>query len=512
MFAMLWVATIVSNIGGWMYSAAAGWLMTSLTKDAFLVSLVQVANSSPLFLLAMVAGALSDIVDKRRLLIWGEGATAVLSGIFAVYVWFNWVTAVSLLWFMFLVSVCGALTSPAWQAVVPSLVPKEELPAAVSANSVGFNLSRAVGPALAGAIIGPLGIAAPFVINAVSNFGVIGVLLGWREPKVATDTFPPERFSSAVGVGLRYAINNAALRKTFVRTIAFFLFASCYWALLPLVARLRVSGGPAIYGFLLGAIGLGAVGAAFVMPYWKKRLGADGLVAAASISTAVALVLFAIAREPILALIAGIVAGAAWICGVATLNVSAQLALPDWVRGRGLAMYMTVMFASLTFGSALWGQLATLTSLQTALFIAAAAILAAIPLTWRWKLQTGKGLDLTPSTQWPAPVVSRSIEGADGPVLVTIEYLLARADDRQAFLCALDELQHERLRDGASSWGIFEDTSRAGRFLETFLVASWTEHLRQHQRVTNADYVLQEHVMQLLEGEPQITHFIAPKA
>jgi MFS family permease len=446
------------------------------------------------------------------LLIWGESATAVLSGIFVAYVWFNWVTAVSLLWFMFLVSVCGALTSPAWQAVVPSLVPKEELPGAVSANSVGFNLSRAVGPALAGAIIGPLGIAAPFVFNAVSNFGVIGVLLGWREPIVTADTFPPERFGSAVAVGLRYAINNAALRKTFVRTVAFFLFASSYWALLPLVARLRVSGGPAIYGYLLGAIGLGAVCAAFVMPYWKKRLGADGLVAVASLSTAAALVLFAIAREPITALIAGIVAGAAWISGVATLNVSAQLALPDWVRGRGLAMYMTVMFASLTLGSALWGQLAALTSIQTALSIAAAAMLVAVPLTWRWKLQTGEGLDLTPSTQWPAPVVSRSIEGADGPVLVTIEYLLARVDDRQAFLSALDELQHERLRDGAGSWGIFEDTSRAGRFLETFRVASWAEHLRQHRRVTNADYLLQERIFQLLEREPQVTHFIAPKA
>jgi MFS family permease len=508
---MLWVATIVSSIGSWMYSAAAGWLMTSLTKDAFLVSLVQVANSAPLFLLAVVAGALTDIIDKRRLLIWGESATAVLSGVFAAYVWFNWVTAVSLLWFMFLVSVCGALTSPAWQAVVPSLVPKEELPGAVSANSVGFNLSRAVGPALAGAIIGPLGIAVPFVFNAVSNFGVIGVLLGWREPKVTGVTFPPERFGSAVGVGLRYAINNMPLRKTFVRTIAFFLFASSYWALLPLVARLRVSGGPAIYGFLLGAIGLGAVGAAFVMPYWKRRFGADGLVAAASIGTAIALVLFAIAREPVAALIASIVAGAAWICGVATLNVSAQLALPDWVRGRGIAMYMTVMFGSLTLGSALWGQLATLTSLQAALFTAAAAMLAGIPLTWRWKLQTGEQLDLTPSTQWPAPVVSRSIEGADGPVLVTIEYRLARADNRKSFLSALGKLRHERLRDGANSWGIFEDTSQSGQFLETFLVASWTEHLRQHQRVTNADYVLQEHVIGLLEGEPLITHFIAPK-
>jgi MFS family permease len=302
------------------------------------------------------------------------------------------------------------------------------------------------------------------------------------------------------------------LRKTFVRTIAFFLFASSYWALLPLVARLRISGGPAIYGFLLGAIGLGAVGAALLMASWKKRLGADGLVVAASIGTAVALVLFAIAREPIVALVASIVAGAAWIAGVATLNVSAQLALPDWVRGRGLAMYMTVMFGSLTLGSALWGQLAALTSVPASLFVAAAAMLVAIPLTWRWKLQTGECLDLTPSTQWPAPIVTRSIEGSDGPVLVTIEYLIARADDRQTFLSALGDLQHERLRDGASSWGIFEDTSQAGRFLETFLVPSWTEHLRQHRRVTNADYLVQERVTQLLQGEPLISHFVAPRA
>ena len=510
-FALLWIATIVSNIGGWMYSAAAGWLMTSLTKDAFLVSLVQVASSLPLFLLALAAGALSDTVDKRRLLIWGESVTAILSGVFAAYVWFNWVTPSSLLWFLFLISVCGALTSPAWQAVVPSLVPKESLPSAISANSVGFNVSRTVGPALAGAIIGPLGIASPFVFNAVSNCGVIGVLAGWREPKATADTLPPERFGNAIGVGLRYALHNAALRKTFVRTVAFFLFASSYWALLPLVARLRVSGGPAIYGYLLGAIGLGAVGAAFVMPRWKKRVGADGLVAIASVGTAIALVLFGIAREPVIALTASIVAGAAWIFAVATLNVSAQLALPDWVRGRGLAMYMTVMFGALTLGSALWGQLATVTSLQTSLFVSAAAMLAVIPLTWRWKLKTGERIDLTPSTQWPAPVVSRSIEGADGPVLVTIEYRLARADDRQAFLSGMYEVRHERLRDGASSWGIYEDTAQSGRFLETFLVASWTEHLRQHQRVTHADYVLQERVTRLLQGEPQITHFIAPK-
>jgi len=493
-----------------MYSAAAAWLMTELTKDAFVVSLVQVAGSAPLFLLALLAGALSDVVDKRKLLIWGESATAVLSAAFAAVVWMNWVTPASLLWFMLLISISGALTSPAWQAVVPSLVPKEVLPNAISANSVGFNLSRAVGPALAGAIIGPLGIAAPFVINAVSNFGVIGVLFGWREPQAAAGALPPERLSSAVGIGLRYAVNNVALRRTFVRTVAFFLFASSYWALLPLVARQRVSGGAAIYGLLLGAIGLGAVGAAFVMPYWKKRFGADGLVAIASIGTTIALVLFGIAREPIVALIASIVAGASWIAGVATLNVSAQLSLPDWVRGRGLAMYMTVMFGSMTIGSALWGQVATLTNLQAALFIASATMLAAIPLTWRWKLQTGEELDLTPSTQWPPPVVTHSVEGEDGPVLVTIEYRIA-ADARQSFLSALYRLQHERLRDGASSWGVYEDTAQSGRFLEAFLVSSWTEHLRQHQRVTNADYVLQEHIIRLLQAEPLITHFIAPR-
>jgi Na+/melibiose symporter-like transporter len=510
MFTLLWIATIVSNIGGWMYSAAAGWLMTELTKDAFVVSLVQVAGSAPFFLLALVAGALSDVVDKRLLLIWGEIANAVLSAIFAAFVWLHWVTPSSLLWFLFFISVSAALTSPAWQAVVPSLVPKEELPSAVSANSVGFNLSRAVGPALAGAIIGPLGIASPFIINALSNFGVIGVLAGWREPKAPADALPPERFSSAVGVGLRYAFNNIALRRTLVRTLAFFLFASSYWALLPLVASLRVSGGAAIYGLLLGAIGLGAVGAAFVMPFWKKRLGADGLIVVASVGTALALVLFGVAREPIVALIASVAAGASWIAGVATLNVSAQLSLPDWVRGRGLAMYMTVMFGAMTVGSALWGQIATLTDVEVTLFIAAGTMLAAIPLTWRWKLQTGEALDLTPSTQWPPPVVSYAVAGNDGPVLVTIAYRIADGD-RQSFLSALYELQHERLRDGASSWGIFEDTSEAGRFLETFLVASWTEHLRQHQRVTNADYVLQERIIGRLQEDPQITHFIAPR-
>jgi MFS family permease len=495
-----------------MYSAAAGWLMTSLTTDTFVVSLVQVANNLPMFAFAIVAGALTDIVDKRRFLIVLESATTVLSAIFALMVWFDRITPTSLLWFLFFIGAAGALTSPAWQAIVSELVPRETLSPAISANSVGVNVSRAVGPALAGAIIGPLGISAPFIVNAVSNLAVIGALAWWREPKRTSSALPVEHLGGAIRVGFRYAINNPSLRATLVRTVAIFVFASTYWALLPLVARDRIGGGPEIYGILLWAIGLGAVAGAFAMPAWKARIGADRLVAAASLGTAVALVLFGLARAPVTAFLASIIAGVSWIAVVATLTVSAQVALPDWVRGRGLAIYITAFFGAMTIGSAIWGQVASVAGLPIAHFAAAAGAVLAIPLTWRWKLQTGDKLDLTPSMQWPAPIVSQEIEGSDGPVLVTIEYRIADDKNREAFLAALDRLRPERLRDGAYTWGIFEDTAEPGKFVETFLVESWLEHLRQHERVTNADYVIQQHLQRLLKGDPKVTHLITPAA
>jgi len=498
-FAVVWTATTLSNIGDWMYNAAAGWLMTNLTSDAFVVSLVQVVTTLPLFMFALVAGVLSDIVS-----------IAILSAIFAAMVWQNRITSASLLWFTFFIGVANALTAPAWQAVVPELVPWKVLPAAVSANSVGINISRAVGPALAGAMVGPLGIAAPFVVNAVSNFGSIGALVWWREPKGQTSALPVEPFGSAIRIGFRYAINNPGLQGTLIRSVAFFFFASTYWALLPLIARTHIGGGPGTYGILLGAIGLGAVAGAFVMPSLKLKMGPDRLVAAASAGTAVALALFGLAHEPVVALIASFSAGISWIAVVATLNVSAQVSLPDWVRGRGLAMYITVFSGAMTLGGAIWGQVAAMTGLPMTHFAAAGGMLLAIPLTRRWKLQTSEKLDLTPSMRWPAPIVSRAVKANDGPVLVTVEYRIANDKDRELFLKALHRLRKERLRDGAYRWGIFEDTGDPGRFLETFLVESWTEHLRQHERVTNADHVLQQYVSGLLTGEAKVTHLITP--
>ena len=509
-FTVLWAATVVSNIGTWMQNAAASWLMTSLNPDPFIVSLVQVATSLPLFLFALPAGALADIVDRRRLLIGVQVAVTVLVAAFGVLVWVGRATPLFLLTFSFLAATAAALILPAWQSIVPQLVPREQLQPAVALNSVGLNVSRAVGPALAGIIIAAWGLAAPFWINAVTTLGVIAALIWWHpRDQGGTRHLPAEQFHRAIAAGLRYARHNPHLRATLIRAAGFFIFASAYWALLPLVARNQIAGGPKLYGILLGAIGVGAVCAAFALPWLKRRLGADRLVAGGTIGTAVALVLFALAKEPAVALAASLIAGVSWIAILATINVSAQVALPSWVRGRGLSIFGTVMFGSLTLGSALWGKVATLTSLPMAHLIAAAGATLAVPLLWSQKLQTGADLDLAPSMHWPAPVLSPNIEPDRGPVLVTVEYLV-RPQDRDEFLAAIAKLAGERRRDGAFDWGVYEDTAREGRFVENFKVDSWIEHMRQHERVTQADRELQESVNRFqISGAPTVTHLIA---
>jgi predicted MFS family arabinose efflux permease len=508
-FTVIWIATVVSNIGGWMSSVASGWLMTSLNSNAFIVSMVQVANSLPMFLFAIPAGALADIVNQRRFLIVGESTITVVSIAFAALIWLHLITPISLLFFSFVVTVGSAMTAPPWQAVVAKLVPKPDLPSAVAANSVGINVSRAIGPALGGIIVAAFGIAAPFWLDAFSNVGVIAALIWWRAPSKSASALPPEPFGSAIRTGLRYARYNPHLRATLVRTVAFFVPASAYWALLPLVARTQIAGGPALYGVLLGAIGASAVGGAFLLRRLREKLGADSLVAAATLGTVLATALFALARHPATAIVASFIAGASWIAAVSSLNVSAQVALPEWVRGRGLAMYVTVMFGALTIGSAIWGELAVLADLPAALLLAAAGATIGIPLTWRWKLQTGANIDFSPSMQWPDPVTTHAIEADRGPVLVTVEYRID-PKNRIAFLHAVGQNSRERRRDGAYDWGIYEDSADEGRFIETFLTDSWLDHLRLHRRVTKADGISEQAVRRFQIGDgPKTTHLIS---
>jgi MFS family permease len=511
-FSVLWCATVIANTGTWMQSAAAGWFMTSLNPDPFIVSLVQVAASLPMFIFAIVAGALADIFDRRKLIIVIQIIVTLLIVGFTFMIRLGLVTPTSLLVFVFLVTTAAALIMPVWQSIVSQLVPRTLIQPAVALNSAGVNVSRAVGPALAGVIIAAWGMAAPFWLNAISNLAVIAAL-GWWRPvgSDAVRSVPSERFFLAVGAGLRYARHNPHLRATQLHALGFFLFASAYWALLPLVARDQITGGATLYGLLLGTIGVGAVAGAFAVPWLKSRLGADGLVAVGAMGTAIALLLFAFARQAATAFAASAIAGISWIVVLVTLNVSAQVALPEWVRGRGLSIYMTVMFGALTLGSAIWGKIAAWTGLPAAQVIAALGAAAAVPLLWRWRLETGAVLDLTPSRHWPEPVPLGEIALDRGPVLVTIEYRI-KSGDRDGFLEAIGHLAGERRRDGAFAWEVFEDPEHDGLFVETFMLNSWAEHLRQHARVTDADRTMQEAVDRFqIDGFPKVTHLIAAR-
>ena len=509
-FTVIWTASVLSNVGTAMFDTASGWLITSLDANPMTVSLVQVAVSFPLFLFTLPAGALADVIDSRRLLIAVELAILAVSVIFAGLVSLNLATPALLLATTFLLGVGGALTSPAWGATTPLLVPREDLDSATALNGVGFNVGRAAGPALGGLVIAAAGIAFPFWIFAASNAIIIAALTWWRNPRKASESLPAERLVSAVRAGVRHAVNNEWLRATLMRVLAFFPFASAFMALLPLLARHQISGGPQTYGILLGAIGVGAIGGSLALRWLKDELGPDRLVAAGSVGGAFALVLFGLAHEPITAICACLLGGASWTVVLTKLYVSAQIALPDWARGRGLAVFLTFIFGATTVGSAVWGKLSAMEGLPIAYFVAAACLVLAVPLTWRWKLQTGVGIDFSPATHWRAATIPRNVENNRGPVLMVVEYRVDAAN-RQEFLGAVDELGHARKRDGAYAWGVYEDVGDAGRFLETFTVESWLELIHLRERVSNADELLINRVRHLLSEAPRITFSVSPE-
>jgi len=507
-FAVVWIATVISNLGGWVSAAASGWLMTVLNPDPLVVSLVQVASYLPLFVLAVPVGALTDLVDRRKLLLFSELAIMGSSVILAALVSTHLITPVSLIVMTALVSAGGAVGAPPWQAVVSELVPRSDLPSAVSLNSLGINISRAIGPALGGLLISAFGYGPPFWIDAFSNAGVLGALVWWKNPRRDTSGLAPEPFVRAMVVGVRHARYNPHLSATLLRAAGFFFFAGAYWALLPIITRIQVAGSPALYGSLLGAIGLGAIGGAFLLPQLKMRWGANTLVAACAAGTALATALFAVSHDARLSLLASVIAGLCWIGAVSTLNLSAQVALPEWVRGRGLAVYVTVMFGALSIGGLFWGKLATEITPAGSLLAAAAGALLAVPLTWRWKLQTGEAIDFTPALHWPMPITAANVEGDRGPVLVTIEYRID-PKNRGQFLRALFRLSSERRRDGAYDWKVFEDPAVTGRFVEIFLTDSWLEHLHHHARITKADRISEEALRLCVQGDPpKTTHLI----
>jgi predicted MFS family arabinose efflux permease len=509
-FAVVWTASTCAMIGIAMYDTASGWLMTSLDLNPFDVSLLHTVTTLPIFLFTLPAGAIADIIDPRRTIIAVSYAIAALMAIFAAVVSFDFASPVVLLLTTFVLSAAWSLNIPAWLSIVPLLVPKPLIPGAIAAHSVGYNLSRTIGPTLGGFIIMQIGMAAPFWIFVGANLGVIAALTWWRAPPRRAASLPAERLSSALRTGLRHAANNRLLFATLARTIAIYPFTAAYWGLLPLIAR-RTGQGAEHYGLLLSAVSVGAILGSLGHEKLLRRFGADRLLAVGTILTALALAIFAFADELIVALAACLLAGIAWVNNLTCLYTSAQNVLPDWVRGRGLAVFLTVIYGTMTLCSAAWGMIAAKTGLPTALLIAAGGALLAIPLTWRWTLQQGAALDLSPSQHWSMPQTRDEIDNDRGPVLVKIEYRIDPKDS-VAFVRSLDELGFERRRDGAFAWGVFEDAGDLGRYEEAYLIESWLELMHLRERVTNADRVLEDEIREMLIAPPRIEFLIAAES
>ena len=506
-FLVLWLATVLGNVGSFMRDVASGWMVTELSASPAAVSLIQAAATLPVFLLALPAGVLSDILDRRRFLMAVQVLLAGVSLTLLVLSSLDSLSVASLVALTFVGGIGAALIGPTWQAIVPELVPREDLKNAVALNSLGVNIARAIGPAVGGLLLASFGAAVTYGADVLSYVAVIAALWWWRRAP-APDTGLTEQFNGAFRAGLRYARASRELHVVLLRAAVFFLFASAVWALLPLVARQLLGGGAGFYGVLLGAVGAGAIGGAVLLPRLRRRLDADGLMLAAGLLSALVMVALASAPPAWLAVGLMLLLGLGWITALTTLNGVAQAVLPNWVRGRGLAVYLTVFNGAMAGGSLGWGVVAQGVGVPLALVIGAIGLAAAALVMRRVRLPAGEA-DLAPSNHWPEPLLDAPVAHDRGPVMVQIEYRVRR-EDRNAFLSAVTHLAHERRRDGAYAWGIMEHSGEPERVVEWFLVESWAEHLRQHQRVSKADADVQEAVARYHQGpdRPVVHHFL----
>jgi MFS family permease len=505
-FRNLLIADIISDAGAFMQNVGAAWLMVSLGAGPIYVALTQTAASLPYFLLALPAGSAGDIVDRRKLILFTESWMMGVALILAILTIAGLMSPWILLVLTFALSAGDAFEAPAWRAILPELVPKEDLPAASALNGIEFNLARAVGPALAGAIISVAGVATAFVANFVSFFGVILVVARWKRP-VRRRSAPPETFSGATVAAIRYVRHSPAILTVLLRTGVVMFFSSALFALLPTVSR-SVNQHASGYGLLLGCFGGGAIIGALVMQSARNRWPTESIVSTGVVS--LGLVILAMSGLHRLSTLAPVmlVGGAAWVIFISLINALVQNLAPDWVRARVLAIFILVYQGSYALGTAAWGAVAQRSGVGTALVYAGIGTIATAAIAFFARLPDSTA-DLSPWNHWRMPVVIEEV-GADvekGPVLVTVEYAVIPKRTAE-FVDAMHEYGRIRRRDGAYQWAIFRDTEVADRYLEIFLVNSWAEHLRQHERQTQADREVEGRIYSYLAGEPSVRHLI----
>jgi MFS family permease len=518
LFRDLWLASIVSNLGGWMQDTAGTWLMTVLTPSPLLIALMQTAASLPVVVLGLLAGATADIFDRRRLLIfwqaWMLSAVALLS----VLTFFDIISPWILLILTFLLNIGTAMNSPAWQAIVPEVIPRRQLPDAISLNSAGFNLARALGPALGGLAIAlfaraTTGAASTFLLNSLSFVGVIMVLYRWQRKPIFKSALPAERIQGSMRAGIRYIRYAPLLQAAFVRTLLFTLFVSAVWALLAVVAKNDLHQGAMGYGILNGSMGFGAVIGATMLPRVRRVLSADAIIAYATCVFVATLAILATVKVPLIIIPMLIAGGFAWTSAMSTLNLAVQVSVPAWVQARALGAYQMIFAGGMALGGVIWGFIAEHVSTPKSLMCASVGLALTLPLSLRFHVLRGVQPDLSPHLHpLPPPKLSSEREDDEGPVRVSIDYSIDPTD-YAAFTQAIHQLRDVRLRDGAIRWGVYQDASDPGHLNETFVTESWLEYLRQRERFTASDLRIRDLVWSFHRGKepPRISHMFYAK-
>jgi MFS family permease len=506
LFRTLWIAALVSNVGEWMQTVGAQWLLVHDSHAAILVSLVQTADALPAVLFALVAGVLADIFDRVKLLL------AVLAGLTAAGGALTALTAADrmppalLLMFTFVLGAGGILAEPAYQSLVPDLVPRPQVPAASALGSISINVARAIGPAIGGLLVARIGVAAVFGLNT-ATFVLYAVVLAFH-PRLGGPPQSSERFMPGLRAGGRYARHAPVVQRILLRAALFLVPASALWALLPLIATQRLGLGSDGYGVLLSALGAGAIGGVLLLPYARERLSVNALAAVASLAYAAALAAVALSRDLALTIVVLLPAAAAWTAFLSNVNAALQLFLPRWVRARGLSVYQMVLFGAQGAGAVIWGVVAGVAGLVPAFLISAVVMAAGAATLWSWPFRQIADMDRS-MVRWPEAQPLISADRDSGPVLVRTAYTIA-ADREQQFRQAMARLRQSRLRTGAVDWALYQDARNPRLFIELYSVASWEEHIRQHQeRQTGTDLRYRDDAAALSNPRPQADHYLA---
>jgi len=497
-FRNVWAASTLANLGGLIQSVGASWLMISIAQSADMVALVQASLNLPVVLLSLIAGAMADSLDRRKVMIGAQVFMLVVSVTLMLCTWSGWITPWLLLLFTFAIGCGGAFNAPAWQASVGDMVPRTELPGAVALNSMGFNIARSVGPAVGGLIVAAAGAAAAFAANAVSYIALIAVLAQWRPPPHPR-VLPRETLGLAVASGVRYVAMSPAIRSVLLRSAVFGIAAGAVMALMPVVAKVLLNGGPLTYGMLLGAFGLGAVAGAIWNARLRQQMSTEAIVRWASLGFAVAAAIVGLSNHLLATMAALLVAGGGWMLALATFNVAVQMSAPRWVVARALSIYQMAMFSGLATGSWLWGEVAASVSTRAALLAASFVMLACAALG-RWlPLAQTEELNLDLLRLWKEPSTVLPIEPRSGPVVVTIEYLIPQ-DDIVKFLEAMAGRRRIRRRDGARNWRLLRDLADPQLWIERYETPTWLEYVRHNSRITHHDATVPERLRALHRG------------